>query len=347
MQCRRKIRVLVVDDSLLFRETLVRGLAGDSGLQIVGTASDPFVARDKILALEPDVMTLDVEMPRMNGIEFLRRLMPQYPIPVVMISGFSENVFEALNAGAVDFVVKPEIGKAQTMESMINELIIKIKIAAAAKVGYWKKQPVLAKPMGRVRSGSGDGIIAIGASTGGTEAVFKLLKSFTPEIPGIVIVQHMPAGFTKMYAERINNSCTLEVKEARNGDMVHSGRALLAPGDCHMKIKKYGNGYMVECKPGEKVNGHCPSVDVLFNSVADQAGGKAVGIILTGMGRDGAKGLLAMRKKGAKTIGQDEQSCVVYGMPKAAFDIGAVEKQMSLENMPQALSSLLNRSFTL
>ncbi|MEN6462282.1 MAG: chemotaxis response regulator protein-glutamate methylesterase [Syntrophomonas sp.] len=344
MQCRRKIKVLIVDDSLLFRETLAMGIAEDPGLEVVGTASDPFMARDKILELEPDVMTLDVEMPRMNGIEFLRRLMPQYPIPVVMISGFSENVFEALNAGAVDFVAKPEIAKAQVVESMINELVMKIKIASTAKVGHWKKDTDLVKRMGRVRPGTTDHIIAIGASTGGTKAIFQLLKSFTAETPGIVVVQHMPAGFTNMYAQRLNNSCAIEIKEAQNGDTVHPGLALLAPGDYHMKIKKSGNKYTVECKTGERVNGHCPSVDVLFNSVADNVGSKAIGVILTGMGNDGAKGLLAMRKKGAKTIGQDERSCAIYGMPKVAFDIGAVEKQVSLERIPQALYSLLNQS---
>lgn len=345
MQSRRKIKVLVVDDSLLFRETLAREIASDPGLEVVATASDPFMARDKILEYEPDVMTLDVEMPRMNGIEFLRRLMPQYPIPVVMISGYSENVFEALNAGAVDFVPKPNMAVTQGLESMIKELIVKIKIASTAKVGHWKKDSGSTRPamsVGRVRRVSPDRIIAIGASTGGTEAIFQLLKSFPIDMPGIVIVQHMPAGFTNMYAQRLNNSCTLEVKEAQNGDVVTPGRVLIAAGEYHMKLKKSASKYYVECQPGEKVSGHCPSVDVLFNSVAENAGGNAIGIILTGMGSDGAKGLLAMRKKGALTIGQDEQSCVVYGMPKVAYDIGAVEKQLSLERIPQVVFSMSN-----
>jgi len=343
LQIRRKIRVLIVDDSLLFRETLAKGISRDAGLEVVGTASDPFIARDKILQLEPDVMTLDVEMPRMNGIEFLRRLMPQYPIPVVMISGYSENVFEALNAGAVDFVAKPNMAKLQGLESMINELIIKIKIASTAKVGHWKRELGLPMSLGRVTPGTADRVIAIGASTGGTEAIFQVLKSFSVEIPGIVIVQHMPAGFTNMYAKRLNNSCAIEIKEAQTGDVVQPGKALIAAGDYHMKIKKSGSKLTVECQTGEKVSGHCPSVDVLFNSVADNIGSRAIGIILTGMGGDGAKGLLAMRNRGAKTIGQDEQSCVVYGMPKVAFDIGAVEKQYALECIPQAVYSLLSK----
>lgn len=343
LQSKRKIKVLIVDDSLLFRETLAQEIARDQGLEVVATASDPFIARDKILKYEPDVMVLDVELPRMNGIEFLRRLMPQYPLPVVMISGYSENVFEALNAGAVDFVAKPDKARAQALESMIRELLIKIKIASTAKVGHWKKEPVTAKTAGHINSAAANRIIAIGASTGGTEAIYQLLKSFSPEIPGIVVVQHMPAGFTNMYAERLNNSCTIVVKEARNGDVVAPGQALIAAGDYHMRVKKLGNKYMVESQPGERVNGHCPSVDVLFNSVANTVGSKAIGVILTGMGSDGAKGLLAMKQKGARTIGQDEQSSVVYGMPKVAFDIGAVEKQLSLERIPQAVYSLLNQ----
>lgn len=343
LQSKRKIKVLIVDDSLLFRETLAQEIARDQGLEVVATASDPFTARDKILQYEPDVMVLDVELPRMNGIEFLRRLMPQYPLPVVMISGFGENVFEALNAGAVDFVVKPDKTRSQALESMIRELIIKIKIASTAKVGHWKKEPVASRTAEHINSAAANRLIAIGASTGGTEAIYQLLKAFSPEIPGIVVVQHMPAGFTNMYAERLNSSCTILVKEARNGDPVTPGQALIAPGDYHMRVKKLGSKYMVECQPGERVNGHCPSVDVLFDSVADNVGSNAIGVILTGMGSDGAKGLLAMKQKGARTIGQDEQSSVVYGMPKVAFDIGAVEKQMSLERIPQAVYSLLNQ----
>ncbi|MFZ5988846.1 MAG: protein-glutamate methylesterase/protein-glutamine glutaminase [Bacillota bacterium] len=338
---RRKIKVLIVDDSLVFRETLARGIAQDAAIEVIATASDPYSARDKIIEFEPDVMTLDVEMPRMNGIEFLKRLMPQYPIPVVVVSAVSENVFDALNAGAVDFVTKPNLNNPKGIESLINELIIKIKIASTAKVGHWKKETVAAKTVGNSVNETSNKIIAIGASTGGTEAIFSVLRMFPRDIPGTVIVQHMPPVFTRMYAERLNNTCLMEVKEAENGDKVYPGRVLIAPGDYHMKLKKSGSIFVVECQRGEKVSGHCPSVDVLFNSVASAAGRNAVGIILTGMGSDGAKGLYAMRQKGARTIGQDEKSSVVYGMPKVAYDMGAVEKQAPLDSIPQLVYSML------
>lgn len=337
----RKIKVLIVDDSLLFRETLARKISQDSAIEVVGTASDPYSARDKIIELHPDVMTLDVEMPRMNGIDFLRRLIPQYPLPVVVVSSVSENVFDALKAGAVDFVTKPDMSNSRGIETFINELIIKIKIASTAKVGQRKNESILTNSGINTSRGSSNKIIAIGASTGGTEAIFNIIKYFPKDMPGIVVVQHMPPVFTRLYAQRLDSSCPMEVKEAVNGDMVLPGRVLIAPGDYHMKLKKRDGNYFVECAKGQRVNGHCPSVDVLFNSVAEVAGRNAIGIILTGMGSDGAKGLLAMRNKGARTLGQDEKSSVVYGMPKVAFDIGAVEKQASLEAIPQLVFSLL------
>lgn len=337
----RKIKVLIVDDSLLFRETLARKISQDSAIEVVGTASDPYSARDKIIELHPDVMTLDVEMPRMNGIDFLRRLIPQYPLPVVVVSSVSENVFDALKAGAVDFVTKPDMSNSRGIETFINELIIKIKIASTAKVGQRKNESILTNSGINTSRGSSNRIIAIGASTGGTEAIFNIIKFFPKDMPGIVVVQHMPPVFTRLYAQRLDSSCPMEVKEAVNGDMVLPGRVLIAPGDYHMKLKKRDGNYFVECAKGQRVNGHCPSVDVLFNSVAEVAGRNAIGIILTGMGSDGAKGLLAMRNKGARTLGQDEKSSVVYGMPKVAFDIGAVEKQASLEAIPQLVFSLL------
>ncbi|MGE5403682.1 MAG: protein-glutamate methylesterase/protein-glutamine glutaminase [Candidatus Saccharibacteria bacterium] len=337
---KRKIKVLIVDDSMVFRETLARGIAQDPGIEVVATASDPYSARDKIIEFEPDVMTLDEEMPKMNGIDFLRKLMPQYPIPVVMVSAVSDKVFDALNAGAVDFVTKPD-SKSGGMESLINELVIKIKIASTAKVGHWKSQPTR-QITSRVSGDLSNTIIAIGASTGGTEAILQVLKTFPREMPGIVMVQHMPPVFTKLYAERLNNSCLLEVVEASDGDRIIPGRALLAPGDYHMRIRKSGGIYTVQCFKGEKVNGHCPSVDVLFDSVAEQAGRSAVGVILTGMGADGAKGLLNMRKHGARTIGQDEETSVVYGMPKVAYDIGAVQRQAPLQNIAVNVHSMLN-----
>lgn len=338
----RKIRLLVVDDSLIFREALAAGVARDPAIEVVATAADPYMARDKILEFEPDVMTLDVEMPRMNGIEFLRRLIPQYPIPVVVVSAMGENILDALNAGAVEFVTKPDTRTERGFEAFVSDLIVKIKIASTAKVSARKATAGVAPAVSPLRLGKRNNyIIAVGASTGGTEAIAAVLKDFGPNMPGTVIVQHMPAGFTAMYAARLNGTCPVEVKEAKSGDIVVPGRVLIAPGEHHMRVKRVNNEYKVECFPGEKVNGHCPSVDVLFESVAREAGRNAIGVILTGMGYDGAKGLLAMRKSGARTIGQNEASSVVYGMPKVAFNIGAVERQVPLAGIPQAICSLL------
>ena len=340
----RKIRVLIVEDSLLFRELLVQSLNADPGIEVVATARDPFEARDKIIEYKPDVMTLDVELPRMSGIEFLQKLMPQYPLPVVVISSLSEKVFDAMNAGAVDFVAKPaNATKEQLQTFMKNELAVKIKVASIAKVGSWKKTVIQAS--GEHLNGERkDLIVAIGASTGGTEAISTVLKEFDYDIPGVVIVQHMPAKFTEMYADRLNEKCRVQVKEAKNGDPVLPGQVLIAPGgDAHMSVVKKGDGYYVVIKEAEKVNGHRPSVDVLFESVAKVAGKKAVGIILTGMGGDGAKGLKAMRDAGAKTIGQDESTCIVYGMPKVAYDIEAVEFQEKLPDIAKRAYTLLGK----
>ncbi len=339
----KKIRVIVVDDSAVSRAILSKGLSADPDIEVVAVASDPFDARDKILAHEPDVMTCDVEMPRMDGIEFIRRLIPQYPLPVIMVSGVSNSVFDAMNAGAVDFVTKPELSSVKSVESFINELIEKVKIAAAANMESLRVREGITRVLEK-KDIAANRIIAIGASTGGTEAIYNLLRHLPNNIPGIVIVQHIPPVFSRMFAERLDNTTSLQVKEAQHGDFVEKGKVLIAPGDRHMRVKKLGDRYKVECFEGDKVNGHCPSVDVLFESVAKEAGPNAIGIILTGMGYDGAKGLLAMRRKGARTIGQDEKSCVVYGMPKAAFDIGAVEKQISLDNMPRLLYSLLDKA---
>ncbi|MGI6778462.1 MAG: protein-glutamate methylesterase/protein-glutamine glutaminase [Acetivibrionales bacterium] len=335
----RKIRVLVVDDSLVSREVIARGIASDPYIEVVAKAVDPFDARDKILEYRPDVMTCDVNMPKMDGIEFIRRLLPQYTLPVIVVSTVSEAVFDAMNAGAVDFVVKPDLQSPNSVESFINDMIGKIKIAAYAKV--------TGQSMGKsnravtVDGFNTDKIIAIGSSTGGTEAVFNILKCLPSNMPGILIVQHIPPLFSSMFAERLNNQTDMQVKEAQNGDYAEQGKVLVAPGDKHIRIKRIGKRYRVEVFQGEKVNGHCPSVDVLFESVAKEAGSNAVGIILTGMGCDGAKGLLSMRRRGARTVGQDEQSSVVYGMPKVAYNIGAVEKQASLSDIPQVLLSML------
>jgi two-component system chemotaxis response regulator CheB len=334
---RKKIKVLVVDDSVLFREMLSKGISSDPDIEVVGKASDPYEARDKILELQPDVMTCDVEMPKMSGIEFVRKLMPQYPLPVIMISTVSNAVFDAMNAGAVDFVTKPDSNR--NSKEFTNELIFKIKIASKAKVISPNTLNVNKNSL-KDEYNCAD-IIAIGASTGGTEALYNVLKALPSNLPGIVVVQHIPPVFSRMFAERLDNQTSLRVKEAVTGDYTERGTVIIAPGDRHIAVKKIGDKYRINCIQGEKVNGHCPSADVLFESVAKEAGNRAIGIILTGMGCDGAKGLLSMKKNGAYTIGQDEASSVVYGMPKVAFELGAVIKQTSLNNIPQALLAAL------
>lgn len=340
------IRVLVVEDSMVFRELLVQNLSRDPAIEVVATARDPYEARDAIIAHKPDVMTLDVELPRMNGIEFLRKLMPQYPLPVVVISSLSDKVFDALNVGAVDFVAKPAVSSREQLEAFIkNELLVKIKIASTANISRIK-QKIMQQQQdeGTVALKRNDLVVAIGASTGGTEAIFSVVQGFGPDIPGVVVVQHMPPGFTNMYAKRLDNQCNVVVKEAETGDQVKPGHVLIAPGgDRHMRLVKVNGVYQVECKAGPKVNGHCPSVDVLFESVAKVAGPKALGIILTGMGGDGARGLLEMRRAGARTIGQDESTCVVYGMPKVAYDLGAVEFQEKLQDVSKRTYAVLNK----
>ncbi len=340
-----KIRVLVVEDSLFFRELLVKHLNKDPDIEVVASAADPFEARDMIVKYKPDVMTLDIEMPRMSGLEFLRKLMPQYPMPVVMLSSLSEKVFDALNAGAVDFVVKPAMSDHKKLEElMVNDLPSKIKAASVAKISVAKRGsvPVLAETV-NASLNTKDLVVAIGASTGGTEAIATLLKEFGPDVPGTIIVQHMPAGFTQMYANRLNDQCRVSVKEAKDGDKLLPGQVLIAPGgDNQCRVIKSNGFYQVEIKPGPKVSGHCPSVDVLFESVAKSARNRGIGIILTGMGGDGAKGLLEMRKAGAHTIGQDESTCVVYGMPKAAFDMGAVEYQEKITDIAKRTYTVLN-----
>lgn len=336
----RKIRVLVVDDSAMFRNLLVQSLRADPLLEVVAQAGDAYAARDAIIEYRPDVMTLDVEMPRMDGIQFLRKLMPQYPLPVVVISALDARVFDAMEAGAVDFVCKPTgVNPSKMDEFLRKELGTKIKIASTVKVGKLKR--VESSPVTAMSGIKKDMVVAIGASTGGTEAIFDVVSQFRKDIPGVVIVQHMPPGFTEMYANRLNNQCQVAVKEAATGDRVYPGRVLIAPGDKHLRLVKVNGVYQVECKAGEKVSGHCPSVDVLFSSVAKTAKKDAVGVILTGMGGDGAKGLLEMRKAGAVTIGQNEASCVVYGMPKVAYDIGAVQYQMELSNIANKVYSVL------
>lgn len=343
-----RIRVLVVDDSLVFREFLVQNLKAVPDIEVVGVAKDPFEARDAIVALHPDVMTLDIELPRMDGIEFLRKLMPQYPMPVVVISALSDRVFDALNAGAVDFVAKPNQANRQELQYFIkNELPNQIRIAKKATIQRKIKgnMPV-SKKIGHIGKSPGECIIAIGASTGGTEAIATVLKGFDADMPGTLVVQHMPPGFTGMYAKRLNDQCRMEVREAKNGDVLRQGLVLLAPGgDAHMSLIRNADCYQVTLKQSPKVNGHCPSVDVMFQSVAKCAGARALGILLTGMGNDGAKGLLAMRRAGAHTIGQNEESCVVYGMPRAAYELGAVEFQVSLSEIANKTYQVINKCY--
>ncbi|WP_234978342.1 protein-glutamate methylesterase/protein-glutamine glutaminase [Bacillus tuaregi] len=334
-----KIRVIIVDDSIVFREVLAMGVSIDPAIEVVAKAVDPFDARDQLLQYHPDVMICDVQMPRMNGIEFINRLLPQYPIPVIVVTQISSAVFDALNAGAVDFVTKPNVQSPVSVEDFINDLIFKIKIAAQSKVSIPEPSPDKARiAVGKLDTNR---LIAMGASTGGTEALFSIIKALPSSMPGILIVQHIPSVFSRMFAERLNNQTALNVKEAEDGDVMKQGQVLVAPGGKHMRIKRWRDTYKVEILAEDKVNGHCPSIDVLFESVAKEAGRQAIGIILTGMGYDGAKGLLAIRRKGGRTIGQDEETSVVYGMPKASFNIGAVEKQAPLHQIPQILLGML------
>lgn len=328
-----KIKVLIVDDSLLFREMLSKGLKQYAFIDVIGVAGDPFEASEKILELKPDVITLDVEMPRMDGIKFLKKLLPAYSVPVIVISSLKESVFEAMDAGALDFVGKPQPG--ENPNEFIREVTNKIKAASTVNIPFRKQTPTINLTTEGIRGViNPKNIIAIGASTGGTEAIYSMLTKFSKNMPGIVIVQHMPAGFTKLYSDRLNNNCELIVKEAEDGDMVRPGHVFIAPGDYNMTLEKKGEVYAVRCSKTDKVNGHRPSVDVLFESVADVVGSNAMGIILTGMGSDGAKGLLKVREAGGYTIGQDEKSSVVYGMPMAAYNCGAVMQQSPLFRIP-------------
>ena len=336
----KKIKVLVVDDSMLFRKVLIDSLSKHNDIEVVGYAIDAFDAKAKIPVLRPDVVTLDVEMPRLNGIAFLKQLIPQHPVPVVVVSSLNINVFEALSAGAVDFVRKPDMTKQTTVDAFLKDLAGKVRIASKAIVHQPKPReavrPAMPSPLNSAKLKSM--VIAIGASTGGTEATLTVLKDLPPDTPGIVVVQHMPEGFTKMYAERLDRLCAMRVKEAKSGDAIVRGQVLIAPGgELQTRVVRQGSGFAVTCLPGDKVSGHRPSVDVLFTSVAENVGKNSVGIIMTGMGRDGADGLLKMKKNGAFTIGQDKESCIVYGMPMVAQNIGAVEVQASCDNIAGVL----------
>lgn len=324
------IKVLIVDDSIVFREIISRGIQTDSVIKVVATAVDPFDARDKILEFEPDVVTCDIEMPKMNGIEFIKRLLPQYPIPVIVVSAISDKVFDAMNAGAVDFVTKPNAQSPESVQNFILDLITMIKAASKAQITVNEVKSNTEKEVKEVKEYD---LIAIGASTGGTEAIFNVLKQLPTGLPGIVVVQHIPPVFSNMFAERLNKQTHFSVKEASNGDVIEKNHVYIAPGDKHVQVRKSEKGYFLKVYEGDKVSGHCPSVDVMFSSVAETIGERAIGVILTGMGYDGAKGITMMKRKGAITLGQDEHSSVVYGMPKAAFELNGITKQSSLDLM--------------
>ncbi len=426
-----KIKLLLVDDSILFREVLSKYILRDGSIEVVDKVADPYAARDAILRTEPDVMVLDFEIPRMDGVSFLRKLLPQYYIPTIAISSRAESKDDFISAGAVDFLAKPVTKAGNDIEKYAADLCDLIRkaykithpnalidargrplvnsssavgnsgltgtagaerpepssirpgpvtpiksgnsphIPNAGNVGSVVKnaaeftanaQKTIARHTQQIAQSTGvsslpeapknsyvaivqnrpklrrsDIVIALGASTGGTEALERVVRRFPEDTPPVVIVQHMPAGFTKLYAERLNRSCAMEVKEAEDGDRLRRGLIIIGAGDFHLRLQKDARGFYVSSKSGERVSGHCPSVDVLFNSVASAAGPNAIGAILTGMGRDGADGLLAMRQAGAFTIGQDKDSCVVYGMPMEAYKIGAVEVQAPLDKIPEII----------
>jgi len=341
-----RIKVLIVDDSAIVRKIFSEELSKFPDIEIVGTAPDPYVARDKIVALKPDVVTLDIEMPRMDGITFLRKLMKHYPIPVIIVSSLTPKggklTLEALDIGAVEVIAKP--GAAYTVGDMSAQLAEKIRAASRARIV--KRQgdgPGNGGPPEPVRAlaQTTNQVIAIGASTGGTEALKAVLTRMPVNSPGIVVVQHMPANFTTAFAERLDSLCSMTVREARNSDSVTQGTVLIAPGNYHMLLRRSGARYYVEVKDGPMVHHQRPAVDVLFKSVAQVAGANAVGVILTGMGADGASGMLEMKKAGARTIAQDESSCVVFGMPKEAIKLGGADKVLPLDQIAGELVRMM------
>ena len=338
----RKVRVMVVDDSMVARSLIMKGLSSDPRIEVVGFAINTLDARNKIPQIRPDVITMDVEMPGQSGTEFLKQYLPANPVPVILVSSLNLKVFDALAVGAVDFVRKPD--DHQGADSFIAALCQKVVMTAGARVRTAPVAPagaalLASSPIPKLGPSANlnNVIIGLGASTGGTEATLAVMKRLPADIPPMVIVQHMPPGFTKMYAERLDRLCAMEVREAKSGDELHRGLALVAPADLQCRVVRIGTRYTVNCTPGEKVSGHRPSVDALFQSMADVVACKMVGIIMTGMGQDGAVGLLAMRKKGAYTIGQDKESSVVYGMPGVAQNIGAVCTQASCDNVANVL----------
>jgi two-component system chemotaxis response regulator CheB len=352
-----KIKVMIVDDSALVRQVVSQALGSDPGIEVIATASDPIFALQKMSAQWPDVVILDIEMPRMDGITFLKKIMAERPTPVVICSSLAEQgtqaTFEALGAGAIAIITKPKLGLKSFLEDASNDIVQAVRSAARANMRAVRSGPTappapthkltadaMLSPAGnRALERTTDRLVAIGTSTGGTQALEAVLTKLPATCLGIVIVQHMPEKFTAMFAERLNSLCQIEVLEAKNGDRVIPGRALIAPGGRHMMLKRSGAQYVVEVVDGPLVNRHKPSVDVLFRSVAKFAGANALGIIMTGMGDDGARGMKEMHDVGAKTIAQDEASCVVFGMPKEAIKLGATDQTLALDQIPAAIVS--------
>lgn len=349
---KEKIKVLIVDDSAVVRQTLENLLVSDPGIEVMATASDPFVAAEKISQRVPDVITLDIEMPRMDGLTFLQKLMSQHPIPVVICSSLSEagseTALRAIELGAVDIITKPKMGTKAFLEESRIRICDAVKAAAQARLEPLKVQTlkvtpklnadaVLAPLGSKAMVQTTEKVVMVGASTGGTEALRVFLEAFPADTPGIVVVQHMPEHFTRAFASRLNGICQVSVKEAENGDAVLRGHVLIAPGNRHTLLKRSGARYYVEVRDGPLVSRHRPSVDVLFRSAARYAGKNAIGVIMTGMGDDGAKGMKEMFDHGAFTLAQDEKTCVVFGMPKEAIKLGGVSRVLPLENLAQAV----------
>ena len=343
-----KIKVLIVDDSAVVRQTLADILSSDPDIEIIATASDPFVAASRIQEQIPDVITLDIEMPRMDGITFLQKIMSQHPIPVVICSSLSEkgsaSGLKAMELGAVDIITKPKMGTKQFFEESRIYICDVVKAAALVNIRKYVSRKIevepklsadviIAKNTSKAMLQTTEKVVVVGASTGGTEALRTFLEAFPLDSPGIVIVQHMPENFTTAFANRLNSICRLTVKEAEDGDTVIRGRALIAPGNHHLLLKRSGARYYVEVKDGPLVSRHRPSVDVLFRSAARYAGKNSVGVIMTGMGDDGAKGMLELKEAGAYTIAQDKNTCVVFGMPQEAIKLGAADKILPLQNI--------------
>jgi two-component system, chemotaxis family, protein-glutamate methylesterase/glutaminase len=340
----RRIRVLIVDDSALMRQLLTHILGSDREIEVAGTAPDPLLARDKIKELNPDVLTLDLEMPRMDGLTFLEKLMALRPMPVLVVSTLTQKgadaALRALELGAVDYVAKPRVDIQNGVCELGAELIAKVKAAAVARISARRRAETSAKPIVFDHKLSTEGrIVAIGASTGGVEALQQLLTGLPANIPATLITQHMPPGFTASFAKRLDGRCAMSVSEAIDGARALPGHVYIAPGNVHLELVRSGAHYFCRLQDGPRVSGHKPSVDVLFNSFAAVAGKNAVGVILTGMGSDGAAGLLRMRQAGARTLGQDESSCLIYGMPKAAKLLGAVETEFPLSRIPKEIMS--------